>query len=789
MKKFLCLISIICLAVFFSACSNSDDTLSPTRVSITLDLDGGEIEGGLSHTAIIGENLELSVPTKYGFDFVGWKYNDAFVSLTPFTIEEYAVTLKAVWAVSPCTITVDLDGGAFEDGEPLIYRVHVGNNAGIPTPVKAGYEFEGWYYNSGKIELNPFNVSDVYSMTIKAKWSVKTYTVNFDFNGGKAVVDNQEVNSYASEQVFDRILDFPKPKKDGYVLAGWKVNGNLYEDLVWNLDVENATFVAQWAPSSIGYLFDLDGGAIDSEGGQIVFGSSTQSISELCPTKVGYNFAGWEVNGESLSDVWNYYSTENSKITLLALWTPKTYAVTLNAGEGSLQVGNEANVLYGQENILPIPTPSGDKNFVGWKIDSIDKIISSPSGLVVYNYDYAGELTAVYDDKQYAIFVNVDGSIVSIEVSVENMISEEDIPYPKSVKGYEVKWDIPNYEITSINQTTEIRAVIVKPFKFVAEFWVTGGKFNLDYNYGEQITLPNEDFVDNGVYKVRKAGYEFLGWTLTQGDTENYFNQTIWKFAKTTTFYPVYKPKTFVVTYDYSNIKVESLLYSGNYISNNKQEITYNSNYLLYTLKVAEDLVEVEWVCDGTTIPNSGIWAIARDVTLVAKIKENSYKEVSVGVNIDLNGGSGKPFGTIVLGKKLSTLSGAPTPPNDYKLIGYKYKDKTYLLNNIWDVLDYDGTQLIAQYEALPKTITVNINLNGKGTGSTKATIQVGEKLSKLSPKPVADNGYALIGFTYKGKFYSLNDVWDVEDYDGSRLIAEYEEDDEYWGPIIPSDS
>ena len=54
-----------------------------------------------------------------------------------------------------------------------------------------------------------------------------------------------------------------------------------------------------------------------------------------------------------------------------------------------------------------------------------------------------------------------------------------------------------------------------------------------------------------------------------------------------------------------------------------------------------------------------------------------------------------------------------------------------------------------------------------------------------ISPKPTAANGYKLTGFIYNGKFYAMNDVWDVLDYDGSYLIAQYEEDTNDWGPLV----
>ena len=85
MKKLLLVIAVICTAVFFSACDEPSNP-SPTRVAVTLDLNGGEIEGSVSHTVSIGENLILNTPSKYGFDFVGWSHDGEIVCLSPFTI-------------------------------------------------------------------------------------------------------------------------------------------------------------------------------------------------------------------------------------------------------------------------------------------------------------------------------------------------------------------------------------------------------------------------------------------------------------------------------------------------------------------------------------------------------------------------------------------------------------------------------------------------------------------------------------------------------------------------------
>ena len=403
-------------------------------------------------------------------------------------------------------------------------------------------------------------------------------------------------------------------------------------------------------------------------------------------------------------------------------------------------------------------------------------MVTAPSGYVVYNFDYSTEFIAVYTDVKYLIFIHIDGSIEKLEIKEE--LNSEDIPEPKQLAGNKVSWELSFSEILELTETTEIKAVIDRGYTYVATYKTANKDFYKTYEYGELFTLPTAEY--DG---VSKNGYTFLGWSYSSTDDTNYFNGEMrWEITKSVTFYAVYKPNAYKISYDYSNIKVEGQLYNGENAVSSIQTVEYGSQYLLYTLKVSDDIVTVGWTYNGELVNNSGTWKIASEVTLVAQII--TYKNVSINVNLDINGGTGNSYATVILGKPLSELSAHPTPPSGYKLVGYKFRDKTYQLQDVWDVIDYGGEPLIAVYSELPKTVTVNIDLNG-GTGSIKGQIRVGEKLTTISPKPIAQNGYKLTGFTYKGKFYSLQDVWDVEDYDGSRLIAQYEDDSSDWSPIV----
>ena len=210
MKRILCILACLCAVLTLSACKdeNPPTETMPTRVAVTLDLDGGSIEGGISHTAKIGENLILPTPTREGYDFYCWTYKGEEISLSPFEITEYTATLKANWVRKQCTVTLDLDGGSLLDGQPSTYRVRYGESTTLPSPTKVGYNFGGWLFNSGVIDFNPFNIENLFEMTVKAKWVAKTYSINLDFNGGELIENGQAVTGVTIERAFNQVLNF-----------------------------------------------------------------------------------------------------------------------------------------------------------------------------------------------------------------------------------------------------------------------------------------------------------------------------------------------------------------------------------------------------------------------------------------------------------------------------------------------------------------------------------------------------------------------------------------------------
>ena len=769
MKKLLCLIACFCAIFFISACN--DEPLPPSTTSVTLELDGGKIDGGLSYTATIGKDLLLNTPTKHGHTFLGWSYNGEIIDITPFSIEEYAIILKAEWSENPCVITLDAYGGTLSGNSQI--TVDKGEEINVSNPTRVGYDFVGWTFNESSVNLETFDVNGLYDIVFRAKWQRRNYALTIDFNGGFVNENGVDVYEKSLAVGFNEGLNLPIPSKKGYVFNGYTVNGEPLNS-VWNFDVDGAVVLAEYKPVSVYFELDSNGAEVVlPEACVINYGASTKPIKDIIPTKTGYDFKGWYVDGEPLGNEFLYLPSL-AKVIVTAKFEAKKYVVTLNAGDGSVSGNPSYSVTFNEEVYFEVPTAPSGKSFVGWKKG--DKFVSSPSGYSLYSFDYSGELTAEYSTDNYLVFINYDGSINKIKISQTGEYGEDEIPEPLSKRGYyftEWTWDGKRDGdlIEELTETTEIRATY-SPMETYVTFDSGVNDYKTYLTFGEVYNFPVESV----------NGKEFLGWSLSKNDRVNLLlGDCVWDVvSRTATVYAIHVPKTYTITYDTSEITIEHYLTSNGERVSNYQTVTYGEEYNLYFPVVKDNLLTVKWYYNGKEISNSGEYLYNKDITVKAKVEINS---VEVPINIDLNGGMGRPDVTITLNGKISAMSSLPTPLAGCTLKGFTYKGKLYLLTDVWKVIDYDGSPLIAQYEGEPLIVRLKIDWNG-GTGPSLVKITVGQRLnSVISSTANAPQGYKLIGFNYRNNFYSLEDIWTINyDYQTDEsLVAVYESDEDDW--------
>lgn len=160
---------------------------------------------------------------------------------------------------------------------PLVYTYK--QAATLPEdPVKEGYTFVGWYYDSDYTRA--YNGEPLYTDTqLYAKFEINRFTVTFNSDGGSAV-DNQTVDWNTSATLVT-------PTRGGYAFKGWFLpNGTQYTNQAIK---ENTTLTAKWERNRFTVTFNSDGGS--SVDNQTVMLNNTVTL--VIPTRTGYTFKGW----------------------------------------------------------------------------------------------------------------------------------------------------------------------------------------------------------------------------------------------------------------------------------------------------------------------------------------------------------------------------------------------------------------------------------------------------------------------------------------------------------------
>lgn len=221
------------------------------------------------------------------------------------------------------------------------------------APVKEGYHFVGWYYDSEFTQ--PYYNEPIYADTqLYAKYEINKYTVEFNSNGG---------NTIANKQVdWNTAVELPTPTRDGYGFDGWYLSdGTKYT----NQPIKsNTTLTARWYRNRFTVMFDTAGG-LEVASQDVML---NDKVSPVTPVRNGYIFLGWYMaNGVKYE---NQPVTDD--MTLTAHWEIKHYTVTFYV-DGA--VYTTMDVEHGSQ-LVKI---ANERNLIVMSVSSLDSAFSSES--------------------------------------------------------------------------------------------------------------------------------------------------------------------------------------------------------------------------------------------------------------------------------------------------------------------------------------------------------------------------------------------------------------------------
>ena len=320
----------------------------------------------------VEEEVKLPIPTREGYEFIGWVGEDIIDAQINVTIPRGSTGFRlyaAHWALENYTITLDTSGGNALDNirytvksDPII----------LPTPTRNGYEFSGW---TGEGITTPqteviIPTGSTGNKAYTANWKAIEYTITLDTNGGPVVSPIK----YTVEDSFT----LPYPLRPGYEFVGWTLDGSgmipAMPLIIYHGTTGDLRYKAEWRLAEYTITMDLDGGSGQEK---VVYTITDEEFELPTPTRNGYEFVGW--TGERITTPQTSVkipkgSTGNKAYT--ANWKVIRYTITLVTNGGAVI----ASIRYTVEDsvTLPIPPDRPGYEFSGWVLDGSGQFPSTP---------------------------------------------------------------------------------------------------------------------------------------------------------------------------------------------------------------------------------------------------------------------------------------------------------------------------------------------------------------------------------------------------------------------------
>lgn len=631
-------------------------------------------------------------------------------------------------------------------------------------PKRTGYTFLGWS-TSSTATTAMYSPGDTYTnngrVTLYAVWSAKTYSVNYNANGGSGAPVSQ--TKYHGLKL---MIPSIEPTRSGYTFLGWDTSPTAtsatYQPGDWYYTNANRTFYAVWrknGPATYTVSYDANGGS-GAPGSQTKTEDVLLTLSSVYPYRAGYTFKGWATNkfmpGAQYQPGGRY--TANASVTLYALWDCahtttekqwstgcawkilcKTCGATMSSGttHGPYACGNWTYVNAAQ-HMRTKECGRGDYSTTEY---------ASHKATTRYEQYSASQ------HRKYSHCTDCDTTIGSV--------------------SYE------NHTFTSSTSNGQV----VSTCSLCGYTKTTAQTYTVSYNANGGSNAPASQTKVHGVTLMLSStipyrfNYEFLGWSVSSSaTTATYAAGGSYTGNVSVTLYAVwkYKPATYTVSYDAN----------GGTGAPGRQTKTYGVTLTLTTIQpTRKNYLFLGWSKDRNATSASysagGSYTDNTDVTLYAVWQ---YNPETYTIRYDANGGTGAPSSqTKTYGVPLTLSTVKPTRAG-YEFLGWS-TDPTTMLTNYAPgerYTDEASVTLYAVWRYIPKTYEVKYDVNGGGNTPASQTKTEDVTLILTSTIPTR-YGYTFRGWattstattaTYQaGGSYTANEsvtlyaVWEINTY------------------------
>ena len=318
----------------------------------------------------------LPTPELEGYTFLGWYVDESMTQ--PYAFERMPsrqVDVYAKWAINTYTLNFSTDGGDVIPSKPVTYQEAIV----LPNdPVKQGYTFNGWFTDENLSTSYQPQTMPSRDLTLFAKWTINQYQIQFNFNNDSSIA----TSTFTYQEVMPA---FTTPVKEGHTFMGWFLDANLSEPFALEtMPAQDIQLYAKWAINAyaLSYVSDHLNQAILST--TVVYGQPP--LLPIPPTREGYNFLGWSVDGVLVSEGWTMPSKD---VVLTAVWEGLSSQAVLITPDHTTIITTTSGVAIGE---LPSLAIKPGYVFLGWSLamgdasQIIDETYVVTNGLTIKLY-------------------------------------------------------------------------------------------------------------------------------------------------------------------------------------------------------------------------------------------------------------------------------------------------------------------------------------------------------------------------------------------------------------------
>ena len=303
----------------------------------TIKYDGnGASSGSVSNTSCTyGSDCTLANNgfSRTGYTFGGWTINSTTYSAggkvkNLSSTNGASLTAKAIWKAN--TYTIKYAGNGSTGGSVSNTTCTYGKDCKLASNgfSRTGYNFTKWKINNSEYNAST-NVKNLTAtnggtVTATAQWSIKTYTVSYNNNGGSGAPASQ-TKKYGT----DLTLSSTKPTRSGYEFMGWGTSSSTttasYSAGGKYTNNSGATLYALWRKKITVNFYRNKAGWLSDQSRSCYMWNAATSCSITSPginniggqNKVGQNYSdvlsvkGWSTSNNTNSASWAVNTSKN----------------------------------------------------------------------------------------------------------------------------------------------------------------------------------------------------------------------------------------------------------------------------------------------------------------------------------------------------------------------------------------------------------------------------------------------------------------------------------------------